>query len=35
MTAERAKEIGIKILATKPLVKRDLAETVRKVLNGR
>ena len=33
ISAESAAEIGIRALAYKPIVKADLAKTVRKVLN--
>jgi len=34
ISEEKAKGMGIKAFAMKPLVMRDLAETVRKVLDG-
>ncbi len=35
VSAERAKEVGIREFVMKPVVKKELAETIRRVLDGR
>jgi FixJ family two-component response regulator len=35
VSAERAKEVGISEFVMKPVVKKELAETIRRVLDGR
>ncbi len=35
VSAEKAKEVGIREFVMKPVVKKELAETIRRVLDGR
>ncbi len=35
VSAEKAKEVGICAFVMKPMVKKELAETIRRVLDGR